>query len=727
MTNGNRAHAPYNFVPLPDQVVAAEPVPDQDQYHADRYTGYFDVTLTTEAPLYVRGMLTEQEAKDKDANKNKPEFFQVGGRPVIPGSSLRGMIRSLVEIITFSKMSRVSDKPKIFFRAVAAKSDDPLGKYYKEVTGQLGSKIRAGFLKKDGSNWLIIPAEQREGKTFAKVRDLDNAGRVPANPLNVKNIIHLNDARYVVQYHDVMIDEVVSTKAGLRATVRSPRSGEARQGVLVCTGNMSEAGRAGGRVATGRRNFTVVFGESNDAMPLRISPQAVKDYADGLTPFLREQPFDENWGCLIDGRPVFYVPPQQGEDVYYFGHAPFSRIPAMLTYIDENNQRKRRAVTPRDFIPRGVGDNPTHYDMAEAMFGYVDKGDKKATQGEKSRAYASRVSITDARPVEGQRDFYEEEFTPKILGGPKPTTFQHYLEQSANAQKADLKHYASASNETKIRGHKLYWRQKGIRVENVKEDQDKVKQGGDTQHTKMKPVKAGVRFAFRVYFENLSKAELGALAWALELPVSAAHRHQLGMGKPYGMGTVKLEPKLVLREDVKARYQTLFEGENWQIGASEAKAETFIEAFEQYVMNGLGKKGKLIGERRIKELCVMLTLQDPDPDKFSYMQIEGPNNNEYKDRPVLPHPSLVAPQSVPPQPEIPIPDGTLIEAKVKDPTVMLVIVISPEEYGGQEVTLPPDPKRGRSQSIYLVKESNGKFGILSKAEWKSRKAERGQA
>jgi hypothetical protein len=394
-------------------------------------------------------------------------------------------------------------------------------------------------------------------------------------------------------------------------------------------------------------------------------------------------------------------------------------MPAMLTYTDENNQQKRRAVTPRDFIPRGAGDNPTHYDMAEAMFGYVDKGDKKAAQGEKSRAYASRVSVTDARPVEGQRDFYEEEFTPKILGGPKPTTFQHYLKQPANARKADLKHYASASNETKIRGHKLYWRQKGIRVKNVKEDQDKVKQDGDTQHTKMKPVKAGVRFAFRVYFENLSKAELGALAWALELPVSAAHRHQLGMGKPYGMGTVKLEPKLVLRKDVKARYQTLFEGENWQIGAGETESKEFIEAFEQYIMNGLGKKCKLITEQRIKELCVMLTLQDPDPDKFSYMQIEGPNNNEYKDRPVLPHPSSVAPQSVPPQPEIQIPDGTLIEAKVKDPAIMTVTL--PEEYCGQEVTLPPDKKRGRDQSIYLVKESNGTFGILSKAEWKSRK------
>jgi hypothetical protein len=34
-----QAIAPYNFVELPDKIVEAEPLPDGDRYHGDRYRG----------------------------------------------------------------------------------------------------------------------------------------------------------------------------------------------------------------------------------------------------------------------------------------------------------------------------------------------------------------------------------------------------------------------------------------------------------------------------------------------------------------------------------------------------------------------------------------------------------------------------------------------------------------------------------------------------------------
>ncbi len=703
------AHAPYNFVPLPDRVVAAESIPDHDQYHADRRTGYFGVKLTTETPLYIRGMLTEKEAANKEQHKDKPDFFQLGGKPIIPGSSLRGMIRNLVEIITFGKMTRVSDKPKIFFRSVAAKSDDPLGEHYKQVTGQLGKNVRAGYLIRKGEEWFIRPASQYAGSYFVKVKD-DNS-RVNG----VNGLIHLSDANYKVQYHNVMYLEARGSKGNYIASVRSPKQGEKRQGVLVCTGNMAESATPDrrGRVKTGRKNFVLVLEADERAKPIQIAPQAVKDYLDGLTSFQTEAPFDRQYGCLIEGRPVFYIPPLHDGMVYYFGHAPFSRIPAMI--IDEDG--KKRAVTPHDFIPAEVRDNPDHYDIAEAIFGYVEKGDKKAPRGDKTRAHASRVSVTDARPADGQSDFYEAEFIPKILGGPKPTTFQHYLEQPDREKtaKSDLKHYAHNPGDTRIRGHKLYWRQKDIKVNQV-EEPSSVSQG-DTQHTRMCPVRPGVTFNFRIYFENLSDVELGALAWALTLPGSAEYRHQLGMGKPYGMGVVKLEAALVLINRSGLRYQSLFNGNSWETGSVAAEVADFIASFEKYVTVALGKpNGKFIALDRIKELCVMLTVQLPNPDKFSYMQIEGPNDNEYKDRPVLPYPSELVPAgvSVPPQTEIPA--GTLIQATIIDPSVMTVRL--PLEYDEREIILPPDTKRQARQPIYLQKiNGEHEFRVLSKKEW----------
>lgn len=251
------------------------------------------------------------------------------------------------------------------------------------------------------------------------------------------------------------------------------------------------------------------------------------------------------------------------------------------------------------------------------------------------RAYASRISVTDAGLVDGQTDFYEDEFRPKILSGPKPTTFQHYLEQpnGEKTTKSVLKHYASSLTDTRIRGHKLYWRQKGITMNQVKEP-GQVPQG-DTQYTRMRPIKPGVTFTFRVYFENLSDIELGALAWALTLPASPEHRHQLGMGKPYGMGVVKLEATLCL-SNREARYKNLLT--EWDEIASVVQPENFIKQFEQYICHEIRHQDAYATIPRIKELQIMLAAHQSIGKAFQYMSIEP---NEYKDRPVLPYPSKV--------------------------------------------------------------------------------------
>lgn len=49
------ASAPYNFLPLPEVVVPAvkdpdKELPDQDRFHTNRKTGYFEVELTVKSP-----------------------------------------------------------------------------------------------------------------------------------------------------------------------------------------------------------------------------------------------------------------------------------------------------------------------------------------------------------------------------------------------------------------------------------------------------------------------------------------------------------------------------------------------------------------------------------------------------------------------------------------------------------------------------------------------------
>lgn len=676
-----KAHAPYNFVPLPERVIEAELPPDHDRYHADRCTGYFEVTLTTETPLFIRGMLTELEAAQKEQHRNKPDFFQVQGKPVIPGPSLRGMIRSLVEIISFSKLQPITDR-LLIYRAVGDTTSYGIS-YRERLLGKPDARgltqyplrnVKAGYLEKNGHDWAIRPAKTIYNESFVlvPVEKLKTAG-ILLEPQSVVQNIYVQPVlrRYTQQvqkgaYINLAKSETVSTAAmqGLE------------RGTLIISGT-----------APTRKYHPVMF-DSDDTKPLIDIPReiwAVYEKDRDMTRGIATRPLQR------PGDPLFYLVDEKNTLVF-FGPTMMFRLPPRYTLSE--------------LIPVQTA-GPDAIDMTEAMFGWVLRDPKKDSR----TAFASRISVTDAYPTQSALEYYDSEFTPKILSGPKPTTFQHYLEQpdKHDTEKTKRNHYEY--KESRLRGHKLYWRQKGVTVNQVKETAE-VKPN-DKQHTQMRPVKSGITFNFRVYFENLSEVELGALVWALTLPVSEDHRHQLGMGKPYGMGVVKLKSTLVLTHRTGVRYKSLFDGDNWQTGEQpQHDTSPLLDAFEKYVMTEIGKpNAKFLTQERIRELCVMLTPQTPDPKKFSYMQIEGVNDNEYKERPVLPYPSVVAPQSVIAPPTIEIPAGTFLEGKVVDNTVMSIQLSS--AYNDCLLALAPDIKRPNGTTIYLQKlEGKDAFRIM---------------
>jgi hypothetical protein len=114
------------------------------------------------------------------------------------------------------------------------------------------------------------------------------------------------------------------------------------------------------------------------------------------------------------------------------------------------------------------------------------------------------------------------------------------------------------------------------------------------------------------------------------------------MGKPFGLGVVKLEPELILterqnRED--GRYGKLFDDQGSWIRAErpvdENEQTDFVKAFKSKIPN-------FAEQQRIKELLALVGMQEPNPDLFNYMQITP--KNDYQGRPVLPHPTEVLDQ-----------------------------------------------------------------------------------
>jgi len=667
------AKAPYNFVPLPERVVTVDldRLPDQDRYYPDRHTGWIDCQLTTESPLYVRAALESDEFErslDEDAEKefpwhkqvrNKPDFFYTDERrrPVIPGSSLRGVLRAMVEIVGYGKVQWVTDQQRYFFRAVAAARSDPLRDPYREAIGPFGKNVESGYLRKRGDTWYVLPTltprsmgwPERSSYLKVKERQVKNG--------NIPDYIEMNSPNYRPQVHDVSFDlQVRQGKRGKYVWISRIGPGDADyayKGVLVCSGNMLETAPPGQK--SPRRNHALVLMPDSRAKPLKIWPEAVQDYLAGLTPFQKEALSDwggSQSGCLEEGAPVFYV--TAGEEVVCFGHCPNFRVPF-------RRPGSRRASAPLDYVPKALRQE-MDVDLAEAIFGYT----KPEGRG-KVGAYAGRVLVTDATLRTSQEQIWstDDPLVPRILGSPKPTTFQHYLVQTTPNQSANLAHYATdTQNDTVIRGHKLYWHKGSVGVQGIEEENPEEKQ--DTQHTQIRPVRAGVTFDFRIHFENLSSAELGALLWVLDKAQDDTYRLKLGMGKPYGMGAVKIESTLHLTDRAQ-RYERLFHNHDWAKGSKpdENLAEQPIAEFQKLILNDpiLNPTGatSLDQVERIQVLLAMLSWPGPDTQQTRYLQVEHPQHgNEYKDRSVLPDPlALVAGQLVrpPTRPAARVPSG----------------------------------------------------------------------
>ncbi|MGI8916465.1 MAG: TIGR03986 family type III CRISPR-associated RAMP protein, partial [Chloroflexota bacterium] len=349
----------------------------------------------------------------------------------------------------------------------------------------------------------------------------------------------------------------------------TPPAGDWLPGTLVLTGNAPKK----------KREFVFLAPSAESAV--RVPPHVWERFHDDdqLTQW-QERAFPPNQptaqarkkkGWLREGEPVFFLCEERMRDtanpdaLAFLGRAQMFRLP-----YDR---------TPEELRPKELW--PADLDLAEAMFGVVERG----AGGRDGRIIRGRLRFEDAVAQRTRADWLEPELIPHILSAPEVTAFAHYLTQDGRQQKDQLTTYID-DDQTTLRGHKWYWHRwdagsatGGIaQVRHPQSDQllPRLRDGGPgmTQLTAIRPVKAGVEFSTRVSFDNLSAVELGALVSALSLPEGCAHK--LGMGKPLGLGSVRLVPLLYL-VDRPTRYRTWADSEA-RSGGEEAYATAFAEA-----------------------------------------------------------------------------------------------------------------------------------------------------
>lgn len=648
--SNRRAQAPYNFVPLPETVLTVENLPPHNVYHG--YSGYLNCTLKTLTPFYTRCMMNPDFFKewgetafydlppDKQEERVKPSVFL--DVPVISGSSLRGMVRNLVEIVGYGKMAWVTDQ-LLSFRSVDTTN---LGEYYRgRIVKDEGKRkvvkpskrrgkiaihstplVQAGYLEKQKGKWAIRPSQNIGGVTFARILE----DKIPQNLSNWHNYqnaykIWVKLGKY--DYQDVKGGFIQLKYTPVLDATASQQSGY-QEAVLVYSGEMDK-----------KKHEAIIFPPDPNVMPIDLDDKLIDAYEAQISQ--EQEKLLGEQGALNPDQPVFYL--IENKELVFFGHVMMFRLP----YPN----------TPLDFVPEDLRD-PTQTDLAEAIFGYVEG------KGDRDQAYAGRVFFGDARfetPAPDGVWKYQQPITPQALSGPKPTTFQHYLTQDDPNDKKNLNHYATSPNKTTIRGHKQYWHRGETGLDDIEEkDQDKLDKS-KKQYTRIQPVKPDVTFRFKIHFENLNETELGLLLWVLDLP--QGHHHKLGMGKPLGLGSVAISPELYLCNRQK-RYTDLFTetGDGWKTGfdqpilktapsPNDLSLESLKNSFEQAMMThlkqaGVSAQGSFHEQDRIQSLLKLLEWPGPDRKSTEYMTIQP---NQFKERPVLPEPLDYDPSSPPRQ------------------------------------------------------------------------------
>ncbi len=538
--------APYNFVPLADWIYFPPWAPQvsHDLPFRDGFCGHLEVELTAKTPLLVGG---RQSPASKDA-PGSVEFCRTRRGYTIPGSSLKGMLRSVIEIAAFGRMRQVDD---VRYAIRDISNVKRLGESFSNI---LSGNVKAGWLSKgeDGR-----PRIQPCAFAWLKHEDLaawlgrKNDSDRPLFTTEHKGVA----AKYprweqLCKQHDKDPHRIPFSAIEADADDRRRMTGVPNavglgsgtlEGIPVLTGQISDS-RANRRTGQPpktwkKRDFLFYRDAETPAESFTLSVDEWKDFrfvhgddvrasaGEGQNGSNRDLAWPGYWKKRYFSNqrvPVFYV---EREGRHSIGLAYMFKLAGDYSTAD--------AIRTKQPAHLELPDDPARacYDLAELLFGTLGKS--------QHAALGSRISVASAFAAEAQSVEVQAQ-PPTVLNGPKASYFPNYLEQPA-APVAQYQTWMQRKNAPPpaIRGWKRYPMRDHIE-QNPTPPPDRNGKENFKVQTQLKPVAAGTRFRFRIHFHNLNRIELGALLWSLQLG-EARHRHALGMGKCFGFGQVVLE------------------------------------------------------------------------------------------------------------------------------------------------------------------------------------------
>lgn len=555
-------HNPYNFVPaLPRNIENSElgdRIPSGHiSYEDNLWSGKISVTLTTVTPLLI------PDAANATGNDHKtyPLRKGVDGKPYLPPTSIKGMLRSAYEAVTNSRLSifeKHKDRlayrmpAKIGLQMVPARIENgniclypgtsgigndgqSLGEMYAawlprynsfntQVSGN-AVKYPGGSLPQHGqpvTAWLEKYKKTGQNFTYWRVREIKPVGENLGNAPSVGKIQGT---------HQPTGDRMIQVNG------------------YVCVTNKNNKNKHDERL---------FFRDERKPIEVELTPELKKKWEElidnyqeihkdeiergipapsaflGKAEWSRHITGGEKERNLTNGTLCYAFLRKNGNN-----YIVNDLYPVMIT-------RGLYELNPESLLDESLKPAKQRKDLstADRVFGWVNQ--------EGNGSYKGQLRITSVKcESDDSIETFKNGLPLAILGEPKPEQTRFYVAASPNGEPLTKEPKAKGYQKGQgLRGRKVYpHHQRPESYWDTSASENPVDGSyreyhrlGGTQDNQNRTIlawlKPQTKFSFEIDVINLSNVELGALLWLLKLPEN--HFHRLGGGKPLGFGSVQL-------------------------------------------------------------------------------------------------------------------------------------------------------------------------------------------
>lgn len=577
---GYRFLNPYNFVrtlevrhPHAALLLGRCAPPPHDRYVG--LTGRIRCCLTATTPIFVSDSEgIEEETVNNKVHRHYRFFRDPNGNVAIPGTSLRGAVRSIFEAVTNSCFAHFAGEKRLSYHLLPEDALRLVPARVRKIDEDWKLDLLPGTTSIDpqkrpaGSQyaaWVPVYKSLRASGTIAQASGTPYARR---QRLSLQGFAHGEQCQALIELmrhprrNFEFWNVVHLAKAG--QPLPSP-VGNQRQVIQVigylCLTNQNIENKHDERLFFTDKNLPLV------ELPVEVRQkyeELIADYQERHSDAVRKRQHPDR---PQGGTPAFsrFILERTGRNEAKLRDGDL--VYAMLESASGGYRVKFivPVSVPRVGFERKIGDLLHPPELAKCedynrlcpacrTFGWVwgdDDPEQQRPELSKPTACAGRVRFSHARLTHDAGTFNA---TLAILSTPKPTTYRFYLRpRNGKPQDRLSDQQVDYDNPGQIlRGRKVY-RHHGDRL-NPQEYQSVNGNKSDQNRTVHGIQKAGSRFEFTVAFENLAPVELGALLWSLRLE---GWHHRIGYARPLGFGSAQIEVLSVSVLDPEARYASL--------------------------------------------------------------------------------------------------------------------------------------------------------------------------